>query len=324
MSDDELKPKSRGLGRGLNALFEDEESAFPLVDTAEASSGAGEEAIMPGRRRQVLPIEILAPGESQPRHIFDDEALEQLADSIRVHGVLQPIVVREDKSKIGRYEIIAGERRWRAAQRAQLHDVPVIVLELTDIEAMEIALVENLQREDLNIVDEARAYQKLLNDYGHTQEKLGSVLGKSRAHIANTVRLLGLPNPVLDNLEQGVLSAGHARALITAKDPVTLAKDVISKGLSVRQTERLVAKEGISPKKSSKKSVKVVKDADTIAIENDISGSLGMRISINSRKSDHSEGILTVEYKSLDQLQDLIRRLSSCCALLEPEYVLRD
>ena len=189
MADDEKKPTSRGLGRGLNALFEDEEGVYPQADM---------EGHTPGRKREMVSVSQLHPGKLQPRHVFDDDKIAELAESIKQHGVLQPLLVRRDPHMDDQYEIIGGERRWRASQKAQLHEVPVIVLELDDTQALEIALIENLQREDLNPIDEALGYQKLMKDYGHTQEKLGKALGKSRSHIANMVRLLNLPPKVQD------------------------------------------------------------------------------------------------------------------------------
>lgn len=293
--------KLRGLGRGLNALFEDEESVYPQI---------GEGSMTPGRQRQTAGTAQLRPGGAQPRRLFDEDALENLAQSIRQHGLLQPILVRaidqpEDGAAI--YEIIAGERRWRAAQKAQLHEVPIVVLDLTDLAALEIALIENLQREDLNPVEEARGYQRLMDQHGHTQEKLAETLGKSRPHIANTVRLLSLPEKVLKYLEDKKLSAGHARALITAKNPQALAEEVIAKGLSVRQTEALAAAESPQNHTRAQKAGKF-KDVDTLALEKDLSNMLGMRVTIDS-KAGGKKGALKIEYKSLDQLDTVIKRL---------------
>jgi ParB family transcriptional regulator, chromosome partitioning protein len=307
MADDDYNPKKRGLGRGLNALFEDEEGVYPQI---------GEDGHTPGRKRDVLGTELLTPGTAQPRRSFDDESLIELSDSIRQHGLLQPILVRRSPHSGDMYEIIAGERRWRAAQRAQLHEVPVIILDLTDIEALEIALIENLQREDLNAVDEARGYQRLLEEFGHTQEKLAKALGKSRPHIANMVRLLSLPDEVLDLLRDGKISAGHARALITADDPKSLAREVLSKGLNVRQTELLAAggvgKENAPSAQGSAHEVKksqIPKDSDTLALEKDLSDTLGMKVLIDTR--DGVSGSVRIEFMSLDQLDDLIAKLSS-------------
>jgi len=305
------KPK-RGLGRGLNALFDDDEVIADAVDSNDDETA---QPSVSGRAKQMAGIEFLQPGTLQPRQHFDEDALQQLADSIKVHGLLQPILVRPVPGEEGYYEIIAGERRWRAAQKAQLHQVPIIPLELSDIEALEIALIENLQREDLNAVDEARGYQKLMEDYGHTQEKLAEALGKSRSYIANMVRLLQLPGRVLKFLEEGDLSVGHARALITAKDPEELAKAVVSRGLSVRETEKLAAETSDAPRKSkssaqssAKSSAKSKKDVDTLALEDEISNALGMRVSIDTK--DGKQGTLKVEFKDLDQLDEVLHRLS--------------
>ena len=300
MSDDEINPKKRGLGRGLNALFEDEEGVYPQV---------GPDGHTPGRKREMLGIEFLEPGTSQPRHQFDEKALHELADSIKQHGLLQPILVRADKNRDGMYEIIAGERRWRASQLAQLHEVPVIVLDLSDIEALQIALIENLQREDLNPVDEALGYRRLLEDFGHTQEELAATLGKSRPHIANMVRLLSLPEQVMDMLSEGSISSGHARALVTADDPLALAKEVVAKGLNVRQTEALATMvTGKKPSKTVQKTT-MPKDADTLALEKELSETLGMRVTIDTK--DGASGTFKIDFKSLDQLDEVLSRLSN-------------
>lgn len=303
MSDD-VDPKLRGLGRGLNALFEDEEGVYPQPDP-EGHTPAG-------RFRDVVGIERLQPSLLQPRTHFDEEALDQLADSIKSHGLLQPIVVRKDKLQDDHFEIIAGERRWRASQKAQLHEVPIVVLDLTDTEALEIALIENLQREDLNPVEEAYGYQKLL-DYGHTQDAIGEALGKSRPYIANMIRLLKLPSKVLKMLEKNEISIGHARALIGVENAETLAKEIVAKGLNVRQTEALAAQQAgrepaRSPSKSSGGSSAQEKDVDTIALEEEISRRIGMKLSIDSK--DGQKGTVRVSYNSLDQLDEILKRLT--------------
>ncbi|MCF8495034.1 MAG: ParB/RepB/Spo0J family partition protein [Alphaproteobacteria bacterium] len=291
-----MSTKNRGLGRGLNALFEDEETF---------AGGGGETAPSSGNRL-TLGIDQLAPGRLQPRKIFDHEPLEELASSIRTHGILQPIVVRATGGAPDTYEIIAGERRWRAAQRAQLHEVPVIVMELSDLQALEIALIENLQRADLNPVDEAMSYKKLLEEYGHTQEQLAEALGKSRSHIANMVRLLNLPDVVLAYVESGALSIGHARALITSKNAENLARQVVERGLNVRETEKLALESGDSvPKRPAQKSSG--KDVNTAALEKDLSDLLGLRVSIDSRNG--TSGKLVVEFKTPDQLEEFLKIL---------------
>ena len=302
--------KNRGLGRGLNALFEDEESQS--VPGQPAQSAAEQAQAQNGNRRQVIGVDQIVPGQFQPRTLFNEDTLNELAQSIKTHGLLQPIVVRALQNPAGRFEIIAGERRWRAAQKAQLHEIPAIIMELSDTQALEIALVENLQREDLNPVDEAMGYKKLMNEFSHTQEQLAEVLGKSRSHVANMVRLLSLPDVVLAYLERGDLTMGHARALITAAKPEALAKDVVARNLSVRETERLVAQtEGRSSKakKSSAGFKDKGKDVNTLMLEKDIENTLGMRVSIDS--NDGKAGTVTVEFKSLDQLELLIKKLVS-------------
>ena len=299
-----MDPKSRGLGRGLNALFEDDEDNYLQSDP---------EGEIQGRKRDVVGVDQLKAGPGQPRTVFDDEALTELASSIRQHGVLQPLLVREDQDGSGIYEIIAGERRWRAAQKAQLHEVPVIVLTLTDMEAFEVALIENLQREDLDPIDEAAGYQRLMNQYEYTQEKLAESLGKSRSHIANMIRLLQLPAPVQKLVSEGKLSSGHARALVTAKNAEALAKEVVAKGLSVRETEKLAAEAAgrkAAPSAKGKKSDEEPyhKDVDTLALEQELSNVIGMRVSIDSR--DGKAGKVSINFKSLDQLDDIIQRLA--------------
>ena len=301
MEDKTETTKLRGLGRGLNALFEDEEGIYPQ---------ASEHGQTPGRKREMIAVELLQPGKYQPRHVFDDEKIAELADSIKQHGVLQPLLVRKSQDSGDSYEIIGGERRWRAAQKAQLHEVPVVVLDLNDSEALEIALIENLQREDLSPIDEALGYQKLMDDFGHTQEKLAKALGKSRSHIANMVRLLKLPAEVQSMVTEGGLSMGHARALITAEDPLAVAQAVVYKGLSVRETEVLANELGGSKKQSKgkKSSGKTGKDADTLALESEVSNALGMAVNIDSKNG--REGTLSINFKSLDQLDELLHKLS--------------
>ncbi len=299
----------QGLGRGLNALFDDEESTSVVAAIEEKIQSEPETT----RKRHSVPIENLYPSRFQPRRVFTDESINELASSIAQYGVLQPLLVREDPESAGNYEIIAGERRWRASQKAQIHEIPVIMLELDELEAFKIALIENLQREDLNPIDEAMGYQRLLEDYNQTQEQLAKAVGKSRPHITNMVRLLGLPEEVQTHLGKGELTMGHARALITAENPAALAKQVISKGLSVRQTEKLASdKKGGANKAAAKKSApkpsSMEKDADTVALENDISTALGMRVSIDS--TDGKTGSLSVEFKSLDQLDEILHRLA--------------
>ncbi len=282
--------KRKSLGRGLNALLGDDTSVRP-------------EAIQDDGPRQV-PIEFLHPGKYQPRHVMDNEAIKELAASMAEKGVLQPLLVRPHPEQKDQFEIIAGERRWRAAQVAKLHQVPVIVRNFSDVEALEVGLIENLQRQDLSPIDEAQGYQRLLDEFQHTQEKMADVVGKSRSHIANTLRLLSLPDGVKSMIEEGSLSAGHARTLIGLDNSIVLAKKIVKERLSVRQAERL-ARDSQSENKA--KTSKPLKDADTVALENNISGLLGLKVDIRPGKSG---GSMTIHYKTLDQLDTALHRLS--------------
>ena len=289
------KSERRGLGRGLSALMGDVETA----PTAQPNA--------PRKAEALIDIALIKANPDQPRRTFTEEALKELTDSVREKGIIQPLILRQNPRDADGYEIVAGERRWRAAQRAQLHQVPAIVRELDDTEVLEIAIIENIQRADLNAVEEAAGYKQLMERFGHTQEKLSEALGKSRSHIANLMRLLNLPEPVLEMVRVGDLSAGHARALITANDPIGLAREVIKQGLSVRQTEKL-AKTG-TKKAPSNNNATPSKDADTRALENDLAAALGMRLSIDHTSGKES-GVLTVKYKTLEELDELCRRLS--------------
>lgn len=273
------------LGRGLSALF------------GEAAARPGEG----GAVREVA-IEMIRPGAFQPRRRFSEAELEALAQSVREKGVLQPLLVRPVAEEDIAFELIAGERRWRAAQRAGLHRVPVLVRSLGDAEAMEIALIENLQREDLSALEEAEAYRRLMQEFGRTQATLADAVGKSRSHVANTLRLLGLPESVRRRLEDGALSAGHARALLGAADPAALAAEIIRRGLNVRMTERLVQRRAGRPRASARQA----RDANTAALEHDLSSVLGMRVTIAGRPRG---GALTVHYRDLDQLDRLLALL---------------
>lgn len=289
------KPNQRGLGRGLSALMADIEPETPSGATT-------------GRLERTVPVDRLVPNPDQPRRAFVEEDLQSLAASIREKGVIQPLIVRKSPTRPDRYEIVAGERRWRAAQLAQLHELPVIVRELTDAEVLEIAIIENIQRADLNPIEEAAGYRQLMNRFGHTQEKLSQALGKSRSHIANLMRLLQLPDDVQALLEKGDLSTGHARALITSDDPSGLAQQVVKKGLSVRDTERLVK----APKKVDRTQTprKIEKDADTRALEGDLSANLKMKVTID-HKPGQPGGVLSISYSTLDDLDELCRILTS-------------
>jgi ParB family chromosome partitioning protein len=289
------RPERRGLGRGLSALMAD---VGPAV-----AAPAG-----PARAEQVIPIEKIAPNPDQPRRAFAEDALEDLANSIREKGIIQPLILRVNPRDPAGFQIVAGERRWRAAQRAQLHEVPAIVRELDDTEVLEIAIIENIQRADLNAVEEATAYRQLMDRFGHTQEKLAEALGKSRSHIANTLRLLNLAPEILAYLRDGKISAGHARALLTAEDPMGLARRIVDQGLSVRDAERLAK----GPAKTSGKTASPrisAKDADTRMLEKDIAAALGMSVSIDHDAGGES-GKVTIRYGSLEDLDEVCRRLS--------------
>jgi ParB family chromosome partitioning protein len=284
-----------GLGRGLTALMGD-----------IAGAGAPAEPSPRGLDRTV-PIELLHPNPNQPRRAFPPEALEELAASIRARGILQPLIVRPRIE--GGYEIVAGERRWRAAQLAQLHEVPVRILGLTDEDVLEVALIENIQREDLNPAEEAEAYRTLIDRFGHTQEALAQALGKSRSHVANMLRLLTLPEPVQAHLRAGRLSAGHARALVGRADAEALAARVIDKGLSVRETEALARRPAPDPARPAPPPAPA-KDADTRALEADLAANLGMKVSLELRPGTGS-GTLTIRFETLEQLDDLCRVLTA-------------
>jgi ParB family chromosome partitioning protein len=308
-------PKHRGLGRGLDALFGDEEKGARKIAAQPVDpEDAGNNARTTVNRRTVGTAQLI-PNPDQPRRHFTEGALKELADSIREHGIIQPILVRPYKNNEDMYEIIAGERRWRAAQIAQLHQVPVVIREMDDETVYKIALIENLQREDLTAIEEALGYRRLMDDYGHTQEDVAEIIGKSRSHVANMVRLLGLPASVQNMVNDGKLSAGHARALAGVDNPADLAREIVSKGLSVRQAEKLAANAAGRTIKHKVAGIKnavtgeIEKDHDTLALEKHISDLLGLRTEL-LQKNNH-EGHMMIEYKNLDQLDDIIQRLSN-------------
>ena len=286
------KPDRRGLGRGLSALMADAD--LSLDPTEPARDGA--------HRR--LPIEQVVPNPDQPRRQFTPEALDELAASIRARGVLQPLIVRPHPDEPGLYQLVAGERRWRASQLAQQHEVPVIIRDFTDDEMLEVAIVENIQRAERNAIEEAAADRQLMERFDHPQEQLAESLHKSRAHVANHLRLLTLPETVQAHVRDGALSAGHARALVTAPDPVALARRIIDRGLSVRETEALV-KAASQPKAPRARPAQ--KDADTRALEGDLSAHLKMRVNIDA--TAHG-GKVTISYRDLDQLDRLVQILA--------------
>lgn len=306
--------KKRGLGRGLDALFSDAEASYSAPDAPAPAdtTDAPVSAAQPRGGLRTLPLEKLQPGKYQPRQEFDEDAIDELAQSIRERGLIQPILVRAVSGD--KFEIIAGERRWRACQVAPLHDVPVIIKDYDDEEALQVALVENLQRRDLNSLEEAEGLQRLIDEFGHRQEDVAKAVGKSRSHVTNTLRLLGLPTEVRDLLRDGKLTAGHARALIGVPDAIVLAQNVAHRGLSVRETERLAQarKTGEAKQKDPtgdalRKAAAEVKDADILALEHDLSMRLGLKVSIDGKGV---KGTVSVEYQSLEQLDELIRRLT--------------
>lgn len=295
-----MEPARRGqLGRGLSALFGDADD-----DYTPAEKG--------GRPANKVPIEFLKPGPFQPRRRFDEHAIQGLADSIRERGIVQPLVVRPDPKAANAYQIICGERRWRAAQMVGLHELPVQIEEMDDRKALETSLVENIQREDLTPLEEAEGYRRLMDEFRYTQETLGDKLGKSRSHIANMLRLLSLPEAIKLLVQDGSLSAGHARALLTAKDPGGLAEQVVKKGLNVRQTEQLV-KEEATPREAPVRSLgdrvsAAVKDADIVDLEKELTAHLGLKVTVTPKGKG---GTVAIEYKSLDQLDSVLGRLKA-------------
>ncbi|ESQ90555.1 chromosome partitioning protein ParB [Asticcacaulis sp. AC460] len=285
------------MGRGLSALLGDP----VVVATAEAPA---EKAAEGGRNSLEQPIELLVRNPDQPRRVFGESEIEELSNSIREKGVLQPILVRSAPGQPGKYQIIAGERRWRAAQKAGLHTVPVIIRELNDLEVLEVGIIENVQRADLNPMEESRAYKVLMERFGRTQDALAQVVGKSRSHIANTLRLLTLPPLIQDHVLEGRMSAGHARTLITAQNPEVLARAIIEKGLSVRQAEALVRDEDKVEDKSVR--MRPVVNADILSLEQDLQEALGLQVKLSDAGG---KGELRLSYKTLEQLDEICRKL---------------
>ena len=279
----------KGLGRGLSSLMGDTET----VQTK--NSNVGQEI--------KIPIANLKPSPSQPRRLFNKNSINELADSIKAKGLVQPLVVRPSPSDANNYEIIAGERRWRAAQIAQLHEVPVVIRNFNDTEALEIAIIENVQRSDLSPIEEAAGYKRLIENHGHTQEDLSGIVGKSRSHIANIIRLLSLPQSIQDMITEGKISSGHARAIMNSAFPEQLAEKIINENLSVRDAENLA-----KDKKSIIKKLKL-KDPDTIDLENKISEKLGLTININHKGK--KGGSIKIDYKTLDQLEMITQKLKN-------------
>ncbi len=296
--------KPAPLGRGLSALFGDTDSSYQPRAVA-AAPAAPPSSTGNSDSTKKIPIEWISPGAYQPRRHFDEDAIKELANSIRERGMILPIMVRAIEGEKDSYEIIAGERRWRAAQVAGLHDVPVLIRSFSDREAMEIGLIENVQRQDLSPLEEAEGYRRLLEEFDHTQEGLAKVVGKSRPHITNLLRLLTLPEGVKAMINAGELTMGHARAIITAKNPEEIAKEIVKKGLSVRQAEAL-AKKLSDGKFAKKERVSKNADPDILALEQSLQAVLGLKVRLHT---DGHSGSLTIFYNDLDQLDDVLRKL---------------
>ena len=301
MSMEEGSARKRRLGRGLASLLGEGGSETGSVDRMQQS--------------RMVPIEHVHPGRFQPRRIFNEDELESLAESIREKGVIQPILLRRDPDREGTFEIIAGERRWRAAQRAQLHEIPAQIREFDEREALEIAIIENVQREDLSPLEEAEGYQRLVDGHGHSQSDVAQAVGKSRSHVANMMRLLALPSEIRRHLEEGTISTGHARALLTAEHPAALVSEVVRRHLNVRETERLVQQEKqppltSAPRHARQKNRSVEKDADTRALEKDLSDTLGLYVEIVA-SVDGQSGAVTIRYETLEQLDSLLATMSA-------------
>jgi ParB family transcriptional regulator, chromosome partitioning protein len=291
-------PKPSPLGRGLSALLGDVDASYQ-----PATHGREGPSISKTGAPQRLPVAWLKSGAFQPRRHFGDEALQELANSIRERGILEPLLVRPLPDVRDSFEIVAGERRWRAAQIAGLHDVPVLVRELTDREAMEFGIIENVQREDLSPVEEGEGYKRLIEEFGHTQEALGKIVGKSRPHITNMLRLLSLPEEVQQMISEGLLTTGHARALVPTKNPLALAREVVKKGLNVRQTETLAKRNQDNPEIHKKRTSE---NADVLALEKELERVIGLKVKIANKGK---AGTLTLYYTDLDQLDDIIKKL---------------
>jgi ParB family chromosome partitioning protein len=302
------RKRPSGLGRGLNALFGDVAAEAPVL--ASAGSAAKVSPTVSGDAVQHVPIGAIRPLPGQPRRHFDENAIAELADSIGLRGLLQPIIVRRAPDGDG-YQLVAGERRWRAAQRAGLHQIPALVRELDDAATYEIALVENIQRQDLNAIEEAGAYRRLIDDFGHNQEALAKLVGKSRSHVANLMRLLDLPDAVQGLVGDGSLAMGHARALVGAADAEAIARRVVKEGLSVRAVEALVRADkggGRQAPLEYKSMDGVGRDPDIVAVERHLSELLGIGVAIHY--AGGGKGALTLKFASLDQLDMICQRLS--------------
>ena len=286
--------KRRGLGRGLESLIGDIDAGDPLLRSEPGARGQ--------EPTQSIPIELFRANRDQPRRQFAEDKLKELAGSIREKGIIQPLIARPDPENKGEFQIVAGERRWRAAQLAKLHRIPAIIRNLSDEESFEIALIENIQRADLNPMEEARAYRQLMDRFGYTQDRLSGSLGKSRSHIANLLRLLSLPAEVCTHIENSAITAGHARQLVGASNPTNIARQIISKGLSVRQTEELA--KGVPDRGKNAKRFRIPKSADTKILEATLSANLNASVSIEPGRTGNS-GKLIIKYRNLDQLENI-------------------
>lgn len=292
------KSDRKALGRGLSALLGDADPGLAV--------GTGGASLPPGAVSDI-PVDLIRANPKQPRQSFSEKDLSDLAASLKAHGVIQPVLLRPDPDSPGRYQIVAGERRWRAAQLAGVHALPAVVRELDDRAMLELAIIENVQRVDLDPVEEAQGYVQLVETFGYTQEQLSDVIGKSRSHLANAMRLLNLPEPVLDLLRLGKLTAGHARAIVTSPDPIGLARKAVAEGLTVRKVETLARRR--TPDHPPAQRIKPEKDADTRQLEGDLTAAMGMRVSID-HGADGQGGQLSISYRSLDDLDAICRKLS--------------
>ncbi len=293
MSDTNEPPRpSRGLGRGLSAL---------LGETAAADG----ETVQKARNTRTMPVERLRPGRFQPRQSFDETEMRALVESVRQHGIVQPILIRRDPDVPETFEIIAGERRWRAAQTVMLDEVPVVIRDISDDDALQLALIENIQRQDLNPMEEAEGFRRLAEEFGHSQTEIAEAVGKSRSHIANTMRLLSLPDEVSEMVRSGRLSAGAARTVLTDDDPVELARRIVDEGLNVREAEAI--RRGVE-KAASMTRGEPAKDADTLALEQSLQDSLGLQVDVKHK--GNRGGQILVRYKTLEQLDEICRRLT--------------
>lgn len=295
--------KPSPLGRGLSALFGDADASYQAPPITRVNGGeVGKTSGM-----QPMPITWLRSGQYQPRRHFDEKALQELAESVRERGILEPLLVRPIATGANQFEIIAGERRWRAAQMAGLHEVPVMIRELTDREALEFGIIENVQREDLSPLEEGEGYKRLLEEFGHTQDALAKIIGKSRPHITNMLRILNLPAEVRQLMNEGKITAGHARALVPAKNPTALAKEIVKKGLNVRQAEVLAKRDQDDPEIHKRKDDGKT-NADILVLEKELARVIGLKVKISAKGKG---GSLTLFYHDLDQFDDVIKRLRS-------------